>query len=81
MFNPFRFSEPWKPEADGAEYFLYMQEQDRENRISEAISQFQSLKAQGEDPNDFIDEVLDTFNLNDVTPEEANHIMRAVDRY
>ena len=85
MIDPFRFSEPWKPETDGAEYFLYMQEQDqkqyRENQISKAIEQFQSLKAQGEDPNDFINEVLNSLDLDDVTSEEANHIMRAVDRY
>lgn len=81
MFDPFRFSEPWKPEADGAEYFLYMQEQDREDRISKAINHFRRLKTQGKDPNDFIDEVLNAFNLADVTPDEANRIMKAVDRY
>lgn len=69
-------------------YFMYMAEAEgltnivntRTAKINAAIQDFKYIVKQGEDPNDYIDEVLERYELSErsLSPAECRRIMEAV---
>ena len=81
MFDPLRFSNPWKIESDGAEYFLFMQEQERlqrKEKLDKAVAQFRRLYNAGYDINEYVDEVMAAAGVADYTQEDADYVMDKV---
>ena len=85
MLNPTVFSDPWHMEPGNAEFCMFANECDhnaaRESIINVIISEFKAIKARGEDPNDYIDQILEEMGIDDITDAEAKYIMYEVDRY
>lgn len=69
-------------------YFMYMAETEgltnivntRTAKINAAIKDFKYIVNQGEDPNDYIDKVLEKYGLSErsLSPAECRRIMEAV---
>lgn len=78
MFDPLHFSQPGNLESDKAEYFLYMQEQERKEKLDTAINKFKRLKNRGLNINYYIDDVMAAAGIDDYTQAEADYIMTEV---
>lgn len=64
-------------------FILYAMEKEgylttRESRINAAIKEFKKIYKSGKNPNLYIDEVLDKYNLDNITSEEAARISNSI---